>query len=225
MLQPLTDGVWVADTSNSFFGLQLGARMTIVRFGDGTLLLHSPIAIDAAMKADIDALGPVAHIVAPNVFHHVYAKPAIDLYPSAKVHLAPGLEKKRPDLRADAVLGASPDPTWRDELESLPIDGTLLKETAFVHVPSGTLLCSDLVENFGTSDHWLTRAYLKVNGVLGKPGLSRALRFAFRDKRAARRSIDAILEHPIDKIALAHGDPIMREGQATLHASYTWLEP
>ena len=225
MLNQLTDNVWVADTPNSFYGLQFGARMTIVRLGDGTLFMHSPIAIDDAMKADIDALGPVGHIVAPNIFHHVYAKPASELYPLAKVHLAPGLEKKRPDLRADAILGASADPSWRGELEAMPIDGTILKETAFVHHPSGTLLCSDLIENFKTSDHWFTRTYLKVNGVLGKPGLSRALRFAFRDKRAGRKSIDAILEHPVDKIALAHGDPILEGGQEVLRASYTWLKP
>lgn len=225
MLNQLTDNVWVADTPNSFYGLQMGARMTIVRLRDGTLFMHSPIAIDDTMKAAIDALGPVGHIVAPSLFHHMYAKPASELYPSAKVHLAPGLDEKRPDLRADAILGASRDPSWRGELEAMPIDGTILNETAFIHHPSGTLLCSDLIENFKTSDHWFTRTYLKVNGVYGKPGLSRVLRFAFRDKRAGRKSIDAILEHPIDKIALAHGDLILEGGQEVLRASYTWLKP
>ena len=172
-----------------------------------TLFVHSPIGIDDALKAAIDALGPVTHIVAPNIFHHVYAGPARDLYPSAKLHLAPGLDKKRPDLRGDSVLSGVQDPGWRGEIEAIPIKGTMLHETAFVHHPSGTLICSDLIENFEGADDWFTRVYLKVNGVHGRPGLSRALRLAFRDKRAGRRSIDAILERPFDTIALAHALP------------------
>ena len=115
MLAQLTDNVWVADMPQSFYGLQFGARMTIVRLSDGSLFMHSPITIDDAMKSDIDALGPVAHIIAPNIYHHVSAKPASELYPEAKVHVAPGLDKKRSDLRADAILGAAPDPGWHGD--------------------------------------------------------------------------------------------------------------
>lgn len=225
MLKQLTDDIWVAWTPQSFYGLEFGARMTIVRLGDGSLFVHSPIAIDDAMKADIDALGDVSHIVAPNLFHHVHAKGAVELYPSAKLHLAPGLDKKRPDLHADAILSSTQDPSWRGEIEALPIEGTLLKETSFLHHPSGTLICSDLIENFASSDHWFTRTYLRASGIYGKPGLSRALRMAFRDKRAARRSLDAILERPFDAICVAHGDPIGSGGREALRASYTWLKP
>ena len=220
----LIDQVWVADAPNRFYGLEFGSRMTVVRLTDGSLFLHSPIAIDRTIKADIDALGPVRHIIAPNLYHHLHAKAATELYPSAQLHLAPGLDKKRPDLRADAVLGGGRESSWPGEIEAIPIDGYRLNETVFVHRPSQTLLCSDLLENFKTSDDWFTRAFLKLNGVHGKPGVSRALRTAFRDKRAARKSIDVILEHPFDRIALAHGDPITHDGRETLRAGYTWLK-
>ena len=198
--------------------------MTVVRLGDGTLFLHSPIAIDDASQREIDALGEVAHIVAPNLFHHVHAGGAVARYPSAKLHIAPGLEKKRPDLASGSALSAAQDPSWRGELEAMPIEGTILHETAFIHHPTGTLICSDLVENFKRSDDWVTRTYLKLSGIYGKPGLSRALRIAFRDKEAARRSIDAILERPFDRISVAHGEPIARGGKEALRASYTWLK-
>lgn len=223
MLRPFADDVWIADMPQGFYGLQFGARMTVVRLSDGSLLMHSPIVIDEAMKTEIDALGPVAHIVAPNIYHHVHAKPASAIYPEAKVHVAPGLEKKRRDLRADATLGATADPGWQGDLEPIPIDGYMLNETAFVHRPSGTLICSDLLENFESSDHWYTRAFLKLNGVYGKAGVSKALRFAFRDKRAGRTSIDRILEHPFDRIALAHGTPILHGGRDALRDGYAWL--
>ena len=225
MLNQLVDGVWVAWTPQSFFGLQVGARMTVVRLRDGSLFVHSPIAIDDTLKGEIDALGDVGHVVAPNLFHHLHAGLAAELYPNAKVHLAPGLDKKRPDLKADALLGREQDPGWGSEIEAMPIEGTMLGETTFIHHPSGTLICSDLIENFETSDDWYTRLYLKLGGIHGKPGLSRALRMAFRDKKAARRSIDAILERPFTRISLAHGDPLMSGGSEALRATYAWLKP
>jgi hypothetical protein len=54
--------------------------------------------------------------------------------------------------------------------------------------------------------------------------LSRALRFAFRDKKAARPSIDAILERPFERISMEHGDPILSAGPEALRASYDWLK-
>jgi hypothetical protein len=225
MLNELAKDLWVAWIPQSFYGLRFGARMTVVRLDDGTLFLHSPIPIDEQMKTQIDALGRVEYIVAPNLFHHVHAHTAVAHYPSARLYVARGLDKKRPDLQPHAILGAGPPPDWSDEIEALPIEGTILNETAFLHRPSGTLICSDLIENFGTSDHWLTRAYLRVSGVHGQPGLSRALRLAFRDKPAARKSLDAILDRPFEAICLAHGDPILRDGPEVLKESYRWLRP
>ena len=224
MLNPLAEGVWVADMPNRFYGLEFGARMTLVRLASGDLLVHSPIAIDDAMQSEIDVLGSVAHIVAPNIYHHIHAKSASELYPRAKVHLAPGLSKKRSDIRVDALLGDGSDPGWGDDFEAIPLRGNMLNETVFVHHPTGTLVCSDLLENFETSDHWFTRVFLKVNGVYGKPGVSFAIRMAYRDRPNARKSIDAILERPFDKIALAHGNPVLQDGRDVLRASYGWLQ-
>jgi hypothetical protein len=205
MLNELAEGVWVAWAPQSFYGLKFGARMTVVRLGDGTLFLHSPVAIDDALKSEIDRRGDVAHIVAPNLFHHVHAGTAVARYPGAKLHIARGLAKKRPDLASGSVLSTAQDPSWRGEIEAIPIDGTMLNETV------------------ATSDDWLTRNYLKLSGIYGKPGFSRALRMAFRDKKAARRSIDSILARPFDRISLAHGDTIAQGGKEALRASYDWL--
>ena len=41
---------------------------------------------------------------------------------------------------------------------------------------------------------------------------------------AARKGIDAILEHPFDRIALAHSDPITHDGRETLRAGCAWLK-
>lgn len=224
-LLPFADGVWIAHTPQKFFGWQLGTRMTVLRLADGSLLIHSPIELDETLKSEIEALGPVGHIVAPNVFHHLYAGDAARAFPDAKLHGARGLRKKRPDLRLDAVLGEQPEPSWQGSLETLEIRGTLLEETVFLHQPSRTLVSADLVENFNGADDWWTRLYLKVGGIDGKTGLSRMLRLAYRNRKQARHDIDALLGWDFDRLVLAHGAPIESEAGEALRETYRWLEP
>ncbi|HEX3379321.1 MAG TPA: DUF4336 domain-containing protein [Paraburkholderia sp.] len=67
-LQPFAANIWTAPASHTFLDLHVGTRMTIVRLSSGKLLLHSPIPLSDELRAAIDALGPVAHIVCPNLF-------------------------------------------------------------------------------------------------------------------------------------------------------------
>lgn len=223
-LREFADGVWIAHAPQRFFGWQLGTRMTVLRLGDGTLLIHSPIEIDPALRAEIETLGPVAHIVAPNLFHHLHAGDAAAAFPEAKLHGPAGLSKKRPDLRFDAELGEPGAERWPSGLEAHRVRGTLLDETVFFHEPSRTLICADLIENFGSADDWWTRVYLKAGGIHGKTGLSRMLRLAYRDKKQARRDIDRLLEWNFDRIVLAHGDPVQSDGAGALRETYRWLK-
>ncbi|MGB8331246.1 MAG: DUF4336 domain-containing protein [Polyangiales bacterium] len=223
---PLTEfanGVWIASAPQKLYGWQLGARMTVLRLADESLLIHSPIALDDRLQGQIRALGPVSHLVAPSLFHHLYLRDAATTFPDAKVHGPAGLRKKRPDLRLDAILGTQSEPDWRDDVETLAVGGTLLDETLFWHKPSGTLVSADLIENFETADDWWTRAYLKLAGIDGRIGLSRFLRLAFRDRKDARRSIDQVLQWDFDRIVLAHGKPIESDGLELLRETYTWL--
>jgi len=112
---------------------------------------------------------------------------------------------------------------WRDDLETLEIQGTMLGETVLWHKPSGTLVSADLVENFKTADDWWTRLYLQVGGIHGKIGVSQMLRLAYRDRKKARRDIDQLLSWDFDKIVLAHGEPIDTNGVEALRETYTWL--
>ncbi|MBW1876524.1 MAG: DUF4336 domain-containing protein [Deltaproteobacteria bacterium] len=222
-LTKFAEGVWLASAPNKYLGWQLGTRMTVLRLGDGSLLIHSPIALDDSLKREIDTFGPVGHIVAPNLFHHLHAGDAARAFPEAKLHGAAGLRKKRPDLRLDALLGEQNEPAWRDDLDTLTIEGTLLNETIFWHKPSGTLVTADLIENFESADDWWTRLYLKAGGIHGKIGLSRMLRLAFRDRKKARRDIDQVLGWGFDRIVLAHGNPIGSNGVDALRETYAWL--
>ena len=69
----LDDGLWTVAAPLKALGLAIGTRMTIVRLANGELWLHSPIRPTAEIREAIDALGPVRYIVAPNLFHHMFA--------------------------------------------------------------------------------------------------------------------------------------------------------
>ncbi|MCP4006893.1 MAG: DUF4336 domain-containing protein, partial [bacterium] len=71
-MQQLHADLWIADSHLRFIGLEVGARMTVVRLPGPKLLLHSPIAATPDLVREVKALGPVAYIVAPNRLHHLF---------------------------------------------------------------------------------------------------------------------------------------------------------
>jgi uncharacterized protein DUF4336 len=219
------DGLWtVREPEFRMLGLKLGTRMTIVRLPQGTLLLHSPVAVSSALAGAIETLGPVAHIVAPNLFHHVHAGEAQKRWPGAKFHGASGLNRKRRDLRVDSVLGRDKlSEDWQGTLTPVTIQGCMLGETVLVHAPSRTVISSDLFENFQSMDHLPTRLYLKAAGVWQKPGWSSFLRVLYRDHRAARRSVDALLEHDFEGAIIAHGEPVTHGAKEAVRRTFAFL--
>lgn len=223
-MEKLANDLWAIAAAQSFLGLQFGTRMTVVRLQDGSLLVHSPITLTPDLKAEVDAIGPVRHIVAPSQSHHLYAGEWKSAYPEALLHAAVGLSKRRKDLAIDHELRGEVQVEWRNDLDTIFLDGAMLNETVFLHRPSRSLIVADVLENFETSPHWPTRTYLKVFGIHGKPGLSHGLRLMFRDRKRARRSIDEILSWDFDRIVLAHGDVIETGGNNVLREAYTWLK-
>src|SRR6185369_5835835 len=80
-LRALAPDLWVADRGQTFYGLPVGTRMTVIRLADGSLLLHSPVELDAGLRQELDAVGHVRYVVAPNRVHHLYAGRVAESYP------------------------------------------------------------------------------------------------------------------------------------------------
>lgn len=222
-LQAIANNLWAASAHHAFIGLHVGTRMTVVKLHTGGVLLYSPIALDAELRAAIDAIGPVTHIVCPNLFHHMYAGDAKAAYPAAKLHGPAKLQQKRRDLTFDAVLSETPHPDWAGDLEAVTVQGSLLYETVFFHPASKTLVSSDLVENFKTADHAPTRAWLWLGGILGRVGWHRLMRVVYWNRRAARASVERLLALPFERVIIAHGDVIEQDAKATLREGLSWL--
>lgn len=223
MLEKHADGLFSLAAPGSMMGLQLGTRMTVVQLKNGGVLLHSPVPLTDAVVAEIQALGPVQHIIAPNLFHHLHAGTAKNRFPEAQLHAPEALKKKRPDLTIDHVLSEKAHPDWEGQLLPITVQGCMLGETVLFHPASRSLVSADLLENFITSDHWWTRWYLKATGIHGKPGLSRVLYFTYQDKKRARESLDRILEWDFDRVVLAHGNVLETGGVKTIRETYEWL--
>ncbi len=219
-LREFAQNVWIASTDHSWLGLHVGSRMTVVRLSNGRLWLHSPVAMSPRLRAELDALGPVAHIVCPNLYHHVYAGEAVEAYPNATLH---GLRRKRKDLRFAADLSDTPHRDWADDLVPLGIKGCMLGETVFFHPASRTLISSDLVENFASSPHWPTRIYLRLAGLLGHVTWGWPLRVLYRDRKAARACVDRLLKWPFERVVVAHGEPILENAHELVERGMAWL--
>lgn len=68
--------------------------MTIVRLNSGALLLHSPVRLTEDLGKELDALGQVKYVVAPNKFHHLHVGDYVRAYPGAEFYAASGLPEK-----------------------------------------------------------------------------------------------------------------------------------
>ncbi|MBY0273850.1 DUF4336 domain-containing protein [Candidatus Binatia bacterium] len=224
MLRRLAEDVWVAERPQTFYGLPVGARMTVIRLDDGRLLVHSPLPLDGGLGAEVAALGEVAYAVAPNRVHHLYAGDVARVHPEARLWVAPGLPEKRPDLVHEAVLDDEAPVEWRGQLEQTFFRGRPYEnEVAFFHPKSRTLILCDLAFNFGPRDALPTRVLMKLLRSYGKLGPSKLDPLLIRDRRLARASLERILSWDFDRVIVAHGDVQESGGYPLIRDGYSWL--
>ncbi len=214
----------MVDRPQRFLGLSVGTRMTVIRLADGSLLLHSPVVLDAELRRALDALGPVRYAVAPNRVHHLYAGDVARAYPGARLWIGPGLEKKRPDLRYVAILGDEAPAEWRGQVDQTFFAGRPYEnEVVFFHRASRTLVMCDLAFNFGPSAPFGTRIWMRLILSYGRFGPSKLDPLLIRDRAAARASLERILAWDFDRVIVAHGDVLETGGRALLASGYAWL--
>lgn len=223
MLQNIADDLWVQSRHLRFWGLETGTRMSVVRLTNGGLFVHSPVALDADTRREVDALGPVRAVVAPSRMHHLYVGEWLRAYPSAIACCCPSLERKRPDIAWQRVLGDEPEPEWRGEIDQVFFGARSLEnEVLFCHRNSRTLLCADAIFNLANHPSSITRIVAILIGGRA-PGTTWLERVLIRDRRAAREQVDRMLTWDFDRIVLAHGDMIESGGREVLRNAYAWL--
>lgn len=217
-------GVWLDVAPVRIVGMRLTSTMAVIDLGESNLLLYSPLELTPERRAGVESLGTVAHLYAPNTFHHLWIGTWAAAFPAAKLHAPAGLGKKRGDLRIDRTHDSAPEPAFMGVIDEHRIAGFRLEETVLVHRPTATLLVADLVHNIGRPPGAWTRIYTRMMGFYDRVALSRVIRWtAFSDRSAARRSLDGLLAQPFDRMVVGHGDPIDGGAREALTAAYTWL--
>jgi hypothetical protein len=141
----LEDNLWAVE--GAVPTLPLRRRMTLIRLGDGSLVVHNAICLREEEQRKIEAWGTVRYIVVPNPWHRLDAPAYQARYPDAKL-LCPRPAERRvakiarvdgtlSDLPADATLAAE------------PLAGSRVEEHALIVNSEGriTLVFGDTVMN------------------------------------------------------------------------------
>ena len=232
-LKAIVDGVWIVDGPVIGFGaplLKIGfpTRMTVIRLAGRALFIHSPTPLVAGLKPEIEAVGMPRWIVGPNRLHYWWLPEWREAYPDAEFYLAPRIREQargRIDFPARELAGAMGYP-WDDTVATLLVAGGYMTEFEFFHRPSGTLVLTDLIENFEAAKLGCgARLLARLGGVLDPEGGTPSdLRFIFlRHRSELRRAVETMIAWRPQRIVLAHGRWYDRAAGAELARAFRWL--
>jgi len=231
-LKPVAPDVWIVDSGPLHaMGLAVPVRMTVIRLKSGETWLHSPTRYDDGLRREIERVGPIRHLVAPNIAHWTFVKDWQQKCPGAVTWAAPGL-RQRSQVKSSGVvfqhdLGRAAPSDWADDIEQQVVPGGFgVNEVAFLHRPTRTLVLTDLIENLEPEKlPVLMRPLVRLAGAMAPDGKAPAhLRFANNRKRqpaaeAARR----LLDWQPERVIFAHGRWFESDGTAQLRRSFRWL--
>jgi len=223
----IKDQIWILEYPVRFAGIDLFGRMTIIKMDSGELIIHDPCKIDELVKNEIDKIGEVKYIVAPGSYHHLFVTDFQQKYPNAETFLCPGLERKRPDIKFEWILGNKPDPRWCNVLDQVVVQGPkYIWEVAFFHRPSKTLILVDLLENIGDDFQHPTSLLLRfwwkvVYKMWNNPKAAPEYQMGWGKKDIVKGGLNKILGWEAERIILAHGELIENDVTNVLRSAWS----
>jgi hypothetical protein len=216
--QPLAENLWLLPYPLKMLGADLRRNVTLIRLRSGKIVIHSTAPFTPAEVAAIRALGEPGWLLDGFLRHDTFAKEGREAFPGLPFLAPEGFS---------AVVGfptkpITPAPAeWDGELLALEIRGMPeARDTAMLHLPSQTLILTELLFNFGSDEPLWTELLLRVAvGGEHHPGLSRPFKAGVKDEAAFRSSIATILSWDFDRVIVGHGDVIEHDGKAKLRAA------
>ena len=231
-LKPVAPDLWIVDSGPlQAVGVPIPVRMTVVRLSSGDLWLHSPTRYDEGLRHSLEQVGPVRHLVAPNMAHWSYLKEWQARCAGAVTWAAPGLRQRRQVRKSDVVLqhdlSPHPPPEWSRDLDQVIVEGGFgVSEVAFLHLPSRTLILTDLVENFEPEKLSApARIILRLLGTTAPDGRA-PIYYRFVMTRRRKRAAEAaqrMVDWAPDRVIFAHGRWFSEQGTPQLKKSLRWL--
>lgn len=231
-LKPVGENIWIVDgPSIRFYGMPFSTRATVVRLADGRLWVHSPTKLSESLAEAIGALGPVAHLIAPNWIHYAYVHEWQARFPGAVSWAAPGVAERAANHgvpgRFDHDLKQEAPQDWAGELDQLIVRGSRVhREAVFFHRASKTLILTDLIENFEAQNlPWWMRLFLPLVGNLDPDGkMPLDMRMTFRRNRQnLREDVERMIDWGPERVVLAHGRWYESGGTEELRRAFRWV--
>ncbi|MCK1623069.1 SDR family oxidoreductase [Bradyrhizobium sp. 147] len=228
-----TDDIWIADdVPISAAGLRLPVRMTVIRLSNGDLVLHSPVRYSPALRNELERLGSIKYLVAPNVAHWMFL-PAWQRHLSQTLTFtARGLSARKQvreaGLRVDRELGDTTPGEWAAELQTISVHAPMFSEVEIFDKRSRTLILTDLVQNLDSHD--LSASNQAAANLLGiaKPD-GKAPIYLRLLLRLGGHSVQAAAERLVrlapERVIFAHGDWFKADAAVRLRRSLRWLVP
>ncbi|MDF0580480.1 SDR family oxidoreductase [Bradyrhizobium yuanmingense] len=232
-LSRVTDDIWILDDRPiSAAGLQLPVRMTVIRLSNGDLVLHSPVRYSPALRQELERLGTIRCLLAPNIAHWMFLPEWQRQLPQAAVLAARGLaargQVRAAGLRIDRELGDTTPEEWAADLETVSVNAPMFSEIELFDRRSRTLVLTDLVQNLDP-DHLSASNAAAANllGIARPDGKAPVyLRLLLRlGGRSARAAAERLVKLAPERVIFAHGDWFETQGTARLRRSLRWLLP
>ena len=227
MLEAFGPSLWVADGPTvPFLTFPYPTRMAVVRLADGGVWIWSPIALTPELAEEVEAIGPVRHIVSPNKIHHLFLGAWAERWPEAQLHAPPGLAKRKPELHFNEELGDEANPDWAEDLDQTIFRGSLaMEEVVFFHRPSGTAIVCDLVQRHDPSTATgLKGTIMRLDGLVGPRGSTpREWRASFLRRKPARAARAELLAWQPERLIIAHGECARTGATSILERALAWI--
>jgi short-subunit dehydrogenase len=230
-MRKIAQDVWIVeDTAKVTGGLTLPIRMTVIRLPDGALLLHSPVEYSTRLSDELQQLGPIKYLVAPNVAHWMFLRSWQKALPQVVTFAVQGLSTRRQlresNVRIDKELIDRPPPEWQDAIEMVVLSAPLYAEAALFHRLSRTLVLTDVVQNFDPARLPAgARGVAQLLGVTAPDGRAPAyLRLLLRlGGRAAQHAALRLVSLAPERVVFAHGEWFEENATPRLRHSLRWL--
>ena len=225
-LRQIGDSIWVRQFPFQVLGAPLGKTMTVMRLPTGDLIIHSGGPLEDDDVADVRRLGKPRWLMEGSRIHDTFALRLRKAFPEATYLVPPQFPLNLEDLAPAAYLNPANLPAeWVDEAEVVRIAGApAVEEHVLWHRRSKTLVLADFVFNLELAPDQTMPWFLRwVSGIKSFPATSRLVKWATKDRPAAREAIERVLTWEIDRVVVGHGAIMEINAKDLLKKSLNWL--
>jgi hypothetical protein len=214
----LAENLWRVEGAIPGFAL-VDRAMTVVRLGDGRLVIHNAIALDAPSMGRLEAWGRPAVMIVPNGWHRLDARAYRDRYPDLRVACPSGARKRVSEV-VDVDCGYEDLALGDDAVTVRYLDGVAPAEGVLeIRSDDGvTVVFNDLINSLPKLRGLFGAFYGLIAGT-GRPGHHRMVsRWLVRDRRAFRRELEALADRGPRRVLVSHGAVIDAHAAEVLRA-------